>query len=188
MKNHRLITSFFNVFGRKFFFPVAIVLLFAASCAKQDRENTMISQESSIDSYISSSLSNYQTVRKGGSNRIIIEEGASSPGVLGTGDSLYFYYAGYVFSRGKGALFTTNYPKLAKEKGFNTDTTVMKIRYGADDLISGLKNGLDGVREKEHSYIIFSAKYGYGNSAVYNIDKLSPLFFEVWIEKIIKNE
>ena len=54
-------------------------------------------------------------------------------------------------------------------------------------LISGLANGLAGVKAGERCDIVFSAKYGFGNTVVYNVPKLTPLFFEVWIEGIVKN-
>ena len=54
-------------------------------------------------------------------------------------------------------------------------------------MISGLNTGLEGVLQGEKCDIMFSAKYGYNNDVVYNVPKLSPLFFEIWIERIIKN-
>jgi FKBP-type peptidyl-prolyl cis-trans isomerase len=54
-------------------------------------------------------------------------------------------------------------------------------------LQSGLANGLAGVKAGEKCDIVFSAKYGFGNTVVYNVPKLTPLIFEVWVEGIVKN-
>ena len=37
------------------------------------------------------------------------------------------------------------------------------------------------------TYLGVSAKYGYDNDVVYNVPKMSPLIFEVWIEDVVKN-
>ncbi len=154
------------------------------SCAKQDRENTITSQEGAIDSYISS-LENVEVVRNGGSNRVIVTPGNNNL-VVERGDSLYIRYAGYRFSRGKGGIFATNDPVVAIESGFPCLRTPEKIKLGATELVEGLDFGLEGVKEGEYCYIIFSAKYGYGNVELYNIPKLTPLFYEVWVDKVIK--
>lgn len=145
------------------------------SCEKQDRENTYLSQEKNIDSYITAMGNTYRVVRNNGSNRVVIKEGGALDS-LERGDSLYFYYSGYVFAGGKGERFATNLEDEPK-----------KIKYGADGLISGLHNGLAGVREGENCYIIFSAKYGFGNKIVFNLPKLTPLFYEITVEKLVKN-
>ena len=54
-------------------------------------------------------------------------------------------------------------------------------------MVSGLVNGLVGAKKGEKCDIVFSAKYGFNNTVVYNVPKLSPLIFEVWIEDIVKN-
>ena len=162
---------------------VCLVSLF--SCTKQDRENTIISQEASIDSYIES-LSDKIVVRNGGSNRVIIEDGVDGTDVA-VGDSLYIRYAGYIFSRGKGTLFATNDKDVADAASYPVQEAPMKVKLGSTELISGLSSGLLGVKEGEQCYIMFSAKYGFNNKVVYNIPKLSPLFFEIWVDKVIKD-
>lgn len=170
-----------------------ILILFAVaalalSCDKQDRENIYISQEAGIDSYISSLDGSYRVMRQGGANRVVIAESANRRDSLCAGDSLYFYYSGYQFSGGKGALFATNDAKVAGEGGIMTDGLPVKVRYGSDGLINGLHSGLAGVREGERCYIIFSAKYGYGNKIMFNLPKLTPLFFDIDVVRVVKRE
>ena len=168
---------------------IIYIFVFAAlvsmvACTKQDRENTIINQEKEIDSYIES-LQNESVVRNGGANRVVLSPGTDGTDVA-AGDSLYIRYAGYIFSRGKGALFATNDSDVAKSASFPLQEAPMKIKLGSTALVSGLESGLSGVEEGEHCYIIFSAKYGFNNTVVYNIPKLSPLFFEIWVDKVIK--
>ena len=179
------IPSLSEFMSRIIYTLVIICAMSLMSCTKQDRENTIISQEASIDSYIES-LSDKTVVRNGGSNRVIITDGVDGTEVA-VGDSLYIRYAGYIFSRGKGALFVTNDETVAEAASFPVQEAPMKIKLGSTELISGLSSGLLGVKEGEQCYIMFSAKYGFNNKVVYNIPKLSPLFFEIWVDKVIKD-
>jgi|SRR5574344_188769 hypothetical protein len=163
---------------------IALQLLFV-SCSKEDRNAQVVSQEEAIDSYISS-LTEKTVVRNGGSNRVVIASGADGK-VAQVGDSLYFYCSGYSFSSGKGALFFTNDTAVARANNFKTSGLRIETKLGDNSLMPGLRNGLQGVTEKEHCYIIFSSKYGYGNSQVYNVPKMTPLFFDIHIDKIIRN-
>ena len=166
-----------------------LILCFAAllvvCCDKEDRKNTYASQEALIDSYVSSLSSDYTVVYNGGVVRVTLEEGAGAEAV--NGDSLYFHYSGYVFSRGKGALFATNDKEVAEETGFITDGKAFGVRLGHSAMVEGLKKGLEGVKAGERCYIIFSARYGYGNQIMNTLPKLTPLLFEMKIDKNVKN-
>lgn len=162
---------------------LALGLIFSF-CTKQDRENTIINQEADIDKYLSS-LQGAEIIRNGGSNRAVISLGTE--GIQAApGDSLYIRYAGYTFSNGKGTLFVTNDPEIAANNKFPLQESPEKIELGRTPLVKGLELGLNGVKQGEYCYIVFSAKYGYNNTTVANIPKLTPLFFEVWVDKVIK--
>ena len=81
-------------------------------------------------------------------------------------------------------MFATNDSEVAEAAGFITDGNPFKIKYGSSALLEGLKLGLEGVQEGEHCYIIFSARYGYGNQIMANLPKLTPLLFEITVDKI----
>lgn len=166
-------------------FTILAIMFLALSCTKEDRNNTIVNQEESIDRYISS-LDGVRVVRNGGSNRIVYTEGTGADS-LAVGDSVKFYYAGYVFSNGKGSLFATNNPQIAQEKDFPLSGDLEERILNGGNFISGLANGLAGVKAGEKCDIVFSAKYGFGNTVVYNVPKLTPLIFEVWVEGIVKN-
>ncbi|MBR5399733.1 MAG: FKBP-type peptidyl-prolyl cis-trans isomerase [Bacteroidales bacterium] len=159
--------------------------LLAVCCDKEDRKNTYANQEAAIDRYVSSLSSDYTVVYSDGVVRVILEEGGSE--AVRSGDSLYFHYSGYVFSNGKGGLFYTNDPVVAEETGFVTDGKAFGVRFGHSAMVEGLKKGLEGVKEGEHCYIIFSARYGYGNQTMSTLPKLTPLLFEMKIDKIKRN-
>lgn len=174
----------------KNYFPILLVFSAAVflSCTKQEKENSIAEQEKSIENYINT-MSGKTTVKNSGTTRIIMDQGSGDV-VAEKGDSIYFYYAGYVFESGKSSLFCTNRLATAEESGFqltDPDYSIKKIRLGSGDLIPGLENGLEGVLKGEHSELVFSAKYGYYDKPAYNVPSLSALLFEIWITEIIKN-
>ncbi len=165
-------------------FIICLAVVFAIGCDKEDRKNTYADQESRIDAWANSVGAEYRVVLNSGVVRVVVDEGSGSE--LQKGDSLYFHYSGYVFSNGKGGLFYTNDKEVAEEAGFVTDGKPIGIKYGSSALLKGLSLGLEGVKEGERCYIVFSARYGYGNQIIANLPKLTPLFFELTIDKILK--
>ena len=164
---------------------VIYLMLALFSCTKEDREILLVNQEESIDRYISS-LKDVRVARNGGSNRLVYMEGKGVDS-LAMGDSVRFYYAGYIFSNGKGKLFATNDTTVAVKNKFELSGGVEQKKLSSGDILVGLANGLVGAKAGEKCDIVFSAKYGYNNEMVYNVPKMSPLIFEVWVEGIVKN-
>lgn len=165
-------------------FIICLAAVFVIGCDKEDRKNTYADQESRIDAWATSQGAEFNVVLNSGVVRVVVTEGTGSE--LQKGDSLYFHYSGYVFSNGKGGLFYTNDPEVAEAAGFITDGKPMGIKYGSSALLKGLSLGLEGVKEGEHCYIVFSARYGYGNQIIANLPKLTPLFFDITVDKILK--
>lgn len=176
---------------RKIFPFVATAVAAAAlatSCVKQQMEAEYASQETRIDQYIRSKGQNAEVIKNGGSYRIVLEKGEDNGPVAEKGDSIYFHYAGYLFTGSKGELFATNREELASAFPVtDPDFSVMKVRLGHDGLIEGLEKGLSGVKKGEHCEIVFSAKYGYQNKPMNMIPKMSPLLYEIWVTDVIKN-
>jgi FKBP-type peptidyl-prolyl cis-trans isomerase len=155
------------------------------SCTKDDRKLALVTQEENIDKYINN-LRGVRIARNGGSNRLVFTEGRGTDS-LALGDSVKFYYAGYVFSNGKGPLFATNDTLVAKNNGFELSGGIEEKVLSSKDMVRGLANGLVGAKAGEKCEVVFSAKYGYDNDVVYNVPKMSPLIFEIWVEGIVKN-
>ncbi len=154
------------------------------SCQKQERENNIAQQESQIDKYIGNQTSD-SVVFSNGVYRIIKSFGSGAE--ADRGDSVYFYYAIYKFSSGKGQLYATNRDSVATANGCPVASFPNKTVLNGKNLISGILYGMTGMQQGEYSNLVFSSKKGYGNEVVYNIEKNVPLFVEVWLEKIIKN-
>lgn len=175
-------------------FHIIISLLILAtltSCKKETLQLTIAKQEEDIEKFINSKYEENEVIRKGGSNRIIIEKQEDADVFLEKGDSVYLYYAGYIFTNSPSSIFTTNVKEIAENTGLNltgSNFEVSKILYNKSNFIPGLYNGLDSVSTKEHSLIVFSSKYGFGNEVVYNIPKMSALIYEIWVDKIIKKQ
>ena len=110
-----------------------VTLAGAFSCANEDKKLTIADQEAAIDSYISQNYANNTVVRRNGSNRVILDTtSVNIQDSLVYGDSLYFYYAGYVFTRSPSTLFSTNNQTVAEESGFtlsDPDYSVRKILF-----------------------------------------------------------
>lgn len=164
---------------------IMFALLLLVACAKEDRKNQLVTQEESIDKYISS-LKDVRIARNGGSNRLVYKEGNGADS-LALGDSVKFYYSGYIFSSGKGKLFATNDTLVAQRNSFPLSGGIEVRELSSKAMIEGLANGLVGAKAGEECNVVFSAKYGYDNDMVYNVPKMSPLIFEVRVDGIVKN-
>ena len=182
-RNRHTFCNIVNTMTRKAFAIISI-LFFLSACTKEDRNNTIVNQEERIDRYITS-LSNVRVARNGGSNRIVYTEGQGEEAAAG--DLIKFYYAGYIFNGGKGTLFATNNPEVAQANSFPVSSGAVECVLGSGSLVRGLDAGLVGVKAGEKCDVVFSAKYGYNNTVVYNVPKMTPLIFEVWVEDIVKN-
>ena len=169
---------------------ISVLLLISVlflSCQKQEQEISVASQEKSIESFVKSHTGK-RVVLKGGVNRVVIEEGTGD--TLANGDSLILEYAAFIFSSGKGVIFDTNIPEIATVAGIDISNSGMAnfgIELGTTSLLEGVELGLTGVRKGEHSYILFSSRFGYGNKVIGIVPKYSPLIFEVWVKDVKKN-
>ena len=163
---------------------LAILALSLSACMKSKLEETYNSQESKIDSYITGKGEGYRVVRNGGANRIVLTEGEGEE--LSGNGYVSFYYAGYTFSGSFSAsgLFVTNHQATAEQAGWNltdADYQLYEINLNDAKLITGLKDGLLGVRAGEECEILFSGKYGFGNENFGIIPAKSALLYKIWV-------
>jgi len=174
---------------------VLAVFLCLTSCLKEKREVTYNSQEDKIDKYVSTNM--YKTVtengesrtdtlrvvNRGGSVRLVLEEGTGEP--LKPGGTVSLYYAGYIFTGSKSYsnMFITNRKETADEAKWElTDESFeLKVIDMADaELLKGLEDGLVGIQSGEHCQILFSGKYAFGKKPFGIIPADSALLFEIW--------
>lgn len=171
---------------RLIFGLLAVLALFAASCNSQ-LELTYASQDESIDKYISKEMEEDSTLTASynrGSVRLTTVAGEGEE--LKEGGLVNIRYSAYVFTGSSiesSKAFVSTFPETATSS--NTDITTIDLR--DNDLISGLKNGLVGVKAGEDCYIIFSAKYGFQDKAIGTIPANSALAFRVKVYAIENN-
>ena len=177
----------------KYILYAALAVSALSSCKKQNLETTYSSQEDNIDSFIeglSSQDPAPRIVHNGGSNRVVLTEGSGEE--LRKGGTVSFYYAGYIFSGSSAPtasnLFATNREETATESGWtltSPDYGILTLTLDEDaGLVEGLMKGLEGVRGGEICYIVFSGKYGFGDTIVGSIPANSALLYQIWVESL----
>ena len=109
---------------------------------------------------------------------------------LRSGGTVSFYYAGYTLSGASVSssnLFATNHQRTANSAGWKlSDTTAFKIQTLTLDnkLLEGLQRGLEGVRNQDECYILFSGKYAFGPRKQGTIPARSALVYHIWVNSI----
>ncbi len=169
---------------------LAILLAVTAasnSCVRASLEEVYNKQEETIDKYISGELGRneaYTVSYNEGSSRLTKVAGEGDE--LGSKGSVSFYYAGYTFtgSINNSGLFGTNHQATAESAGMkltDQDFSLMEIDMKDGGLLEGVRNGLIGVKAGEECEILFSAKYGFGNSTFGIIPAKTALAFKIWV-------
>lgn len=172
----------------------AVISVAVSSCTKQKLQATFNNQETSIEKYLDTQIkrdTNSVIIRNGGSNRLVTTPGTGEE--LRPGGTVVFHYAGYTFSGSisPSNLFATNDSTSAKSAGwadlsgiaYQPDTLVLN----RDNFITGLYNGLSGVRAGEECQIIFSGKYGFGSKNIGTVSANSALAYYFWIKSVKNN-
>lgn len=171
---------------------LAAAAAMALSCSKA-LETKFNTQESNIDKLITSLKEKNPDIvatEVNGSWRITL--------VPGTGDALApdgtvsFFYAGYVLTGSSlpaaSSLFATNHAETARQSAWNltdADTLALTVNIAEDNVVTGLKNGLQGIKKDEECYIVFSGKYGFGKKAYGTIPANSALLYHIWAENVV---
>lgn len=171
---------------------ISAVMLTLSSCTKEDRELMYADQEAKIESFVSkqqSSNPDARVIHNGGSTRIVMIEGEGVE--LNARGRASILYAGYDFSKGSvssSSMFVTNSKEFANASEWEiSDESIFEplvIDLTDKDILQGLLSGLEGVREGEECYILFSGKYAYGKSKIGTIPANSPLAFRIWVQGI----
>lgn len=162
------------------------------SCTKQNREMMYSSQEAKIESFINgqtNSNPSYRVEYNAGSVRLVINEGQGVE--LNSRGKADILFAGYDFTNGSmnnSCMFATNNIDFALSSGWDiSDSTVftpLTIDLTDNGVIDGLRFGLEGVKEGEECYILFSGKYAFGKNSNGTIPANSPLAFRIWVRNV----
>ena len=159
----------------------------STSCIKEKLEEAYNKQEEQIDKYISSMLNgneSYSVQYNDGASRLTTLAGEGPE--LSDEGSVSFYYAGYTFSGSinPSSMFGTNHQASAEAANWNLtdpDYSLIEISLKDKGLLDGVRKGLIGVRAGEECEILFSGKYGFGNSTFGIIPAKSALAFKIWV-------
>lgn len=172
---------------------LAILCLFLAasctvSCTKEARESAYARQEELIEKFIRTQ-GDARVSYNAGSTRVTVSEGEGVE--LNARGKAAIYYAGYDFTSGSissAKLFATNSENVASSAKWNLSGDSLfepvEVDLTDKDLLDGLRSGLEGVREGEECYILFSAKYAYGRSKAGTVPPNSPIAFHIWVDTI----
>ena len=167
------------------------------ACNKEAVQLAYDKQENNIASFVEAQCKSDTTATvtyKDGTVRVVVHDTLRRSGPLAdtlrTGGTVSFYYAGYTLtgsSVSAGNLFATNHKKTATAAGWSlSDTTAFKIQTITldDRLLDGLQRGLEGVRNQDECYILFSGKYAYGSDRQGTIPARSALVYHIWVNSI----
>ena len=166
-------------------------------CNKQSVQLAYDKQETNIAAFVENQRNSDTTATvtyKNGTVRIVLHDTLQREGLLADtlrmGGTVSFHYAGYTLSGANvsnATLFATNHKETADVAGWSlSDTTAFHIdTITLDDrLLEGLKNGLEGVRNQDECYILFSGKYAYGSRIQGTIPARSALVYHIWVSSI----
>ena len=180
--------------------PVLLLAVIAGllpACNKESVQLAYDKQETNIAKFVEAQLKADTTATvtyKDGTVRVVLHDTLRREGLLAdtlhTGGTVSFYYAGYTLTGGSVSssnLFATNHKKTADAAGWRlSDTTAFNIQTLTldDHLLEGLQRGLEGVRNQDECYILFSGKYAYGTHIQGTIPARSALVYHIWVNSI----
>ena len=180
--------------------PFLLLAVFSGifpACNKEAVQMTYDKQETNIAKFVEAQLKADETARviyKDGVVRVVLHDTLRREGLLAdtlrTGGTVSFYYAGYTLTGANlnsSNLFATNHQRTANSAGWRlSDTTAFKIQTLTLDnkLLEGLQRGLEGVRNQDECYILFSGKYAFGSRRQGTIPARSALVYHIWVNSI----
>ena len=180
--------------------PVLLLAFIAGllpACNKDSGQTAYDKQETNIAKFVEAQLKADTTATvtyKDGTVRVVLHDTLQREGLLAdtlhAGGTVSFYYAGYTLTGGSVSssnLFATNHKNTADAAGWRlSDTTAFNIQTLTldDHLLEGLQRGLEGVRNQDECYILFSGKYAYGTHIQGTIPARSALVYHIWVNSI----
>ena len=176
---------------------VALSTALIPGCVKQSVQSAYDKQENNIAGFVTAQTTSdpdATVVHKDGVTRIVLHDTLSREGLMAdtlvAGGTVSFYYAGYTLTGTRitnANLFATNHRATADAAGWRlSDTTAFRIETLTldDSLIPGLRTGLEGVRNQDECFILFSGKYGFGSHTQGTIPARSALVYHIWVNSI----
>ncbi len=176
---------------RPVYIACTAVLSLLWSCGK---DQTQEKQVDTIVKYLDSKASvGWEYYEQGGVYVRIANaerDGYPEATIVDTGDSVYFYYAGYTNATATPALFATNIEEI-----LSTDQILNRqylsfdpygIKLGVSPLIKGLTVGLPGVRQGDSLQIYMPSELAFGGSQMGTVPASTPVMYMLMIENVVK--
>ena len=176
---------------------LSVAASFLPACNKEAEQQAYDKQETNIAKFVEAQCKADTTATVtylDGTVRVVLHDTLRREGLMAEtlrpGGTVSFYYAGYTLSGASvtaSNLFATNHKKTADAAGWKlSDTTAFNIQTLTLDepLLEGLQRGLEGVRNQDECYILFSGKYAYGSHIQGTIPARSALVYHIWVNSI----
>ena len=164
---------------------IALTICFSIGCSKSENDERLEKDNALIERELKSKKINftkhnnvYHAIQKKGYGYMVAP-----------GDSVAFWYVGYIFGQGN-FIFDTNVPEIALKAGLDTSVISFDpivVIAGDNKLIEGIGRGLMQCREKEFASIYFSSILGFGGHSVGPVPAWSPLGYDILIFSVINN-
>lgn len=161
------------------------------SCTKQQVQANYDKQETMIESFVSTQLKTEGTyaVYNKGSVRLVAVKGEGTDSLARDGVVSY-YYALYRLTTSPISstnLIATNSADVAGSTWTLSDESafdIITVKLDESGYVEGLRNGLEGVRDGQECYILFSGQYGFGDRIHGTIPANSGLVYHIWVSSI----
>ncbi len=163
------------------------VFLALQSCSDTLLQEDIDEQVTNIESYLDNGKFDY--TREGDLFKVVNPVTPSTQISLQEGDSLYFYFAQYLFTSTIGALYYTNIEHLATEANMDLmglSYEPLAVKYGTTPLIEGYEIGLNGAMQGDTLTLFMTSELAYGDKYISTLDKNQSIASVVIIEKIVK--
>lgn len=163
------------------------VTIMMLSCANQEAVESVEDQKEYIESYLTTYDYDYTSL--GGVYRVVTPSKDPSGIYLESGDSLYFYFAQYLFGSSVGDAYYTNIYSVAAAYGMQTETMdfdAYGIEYGATPLIEGYELGFEGMQQGDTLMLYMTSDMAYGDTQASVVPKNQSIASLVIMEKIVK--
>ncbi len=136
-------------------------------------------------------------------------EGYAEATVAANGDRVEFYYEGYMFSKdldmyaedyNPALIFATNRPATLDflcSPGIMGEAAWVRTLWGDDPvavtignttIVEGVAIGLEGAREGDRVWMVFTSDLGFGEKELGTVGKNQILAYRIYIEKVTKRE
>lgn len=171
-----------------------VVILLSAfsliSCKKIDEDVSSSKQVERIETYLATKTEPFTIDSDVYRVKTNVVDNSSNI-ALAVGDSLYIFYAQYIFNTAPGLLFNTNIKAVAEGDGIDSEAMVYEplgLKYGESNIIAGLEIGLRNGIKGDSLMLYITSENAFKDKANGVVPKNSSIAMFVSIDKIVKNK